>query len=195
MYNWSIQKHPCVRVCVLLCVSGMCSWCRWIDFNIWRMQQQLVPPWLEKLLGTAFFSVCRTHGAAARSECNMYCLDCNGDAFCFYCRSSRHKEHQVIQVRVCVCVWFFLHIYNRQSHALIGCTYNVVMYNSIDFMKTLKFTSTLSKFDCFFSSHFLSILLKLNINYVYIIKNEMRYITLFSFSTLYSPQQFCFYAI
>ncbi|KAI3518175.1 hypothetical protein L1887_06630 [Cichorium endivia] len=63
------------------------------------MQQQLVPPWLEKLLGTAFFSVCRTHGAAARSECNMYCLDCNGDAFCFYCRSSRHKEHQVIQIR------------------------------------------------------------------------------------------------
>ncbi|KAJ9542651.1 hypothetical protein OSB04_029157 [Centaurea solstitialis] len=63
------------------------------------MQQQLVPPWLEKLLGTAFFSVCRTHGAAARSECNMYCLDCNGDAFCFYCRSSRHKDHQVIQIR------------------------------------------------------------------------------------------------
>ncbi|MFS8019591.1 putative transcription repressor PLATZ family [Helianthus anomalus] len=63
------------------------------------MQQQLVPPWLEKLLGTAFFSVCRTHGAAARSECNMYCLDCNTDAFCFYCRSSRHKDHQVIQIR------------------------------------------------------------------------------------------------
>nr|GEY82716.1 putative PLATZ transcription factor family protein [Tanacetum cinerariifolium] len=61
--------------------------------------QQLVPPWLEKLLGSAFFSICRTHGAAARSECNMYCLDCNGDAFCFYCRSSRHKDHQVIQIR------------------------------------------------------------------------------------------------
>ena len=28
----------------------------------------------------------------------MYCLDCNGDAFCFYCRSSKHKDHQVIQV-------------------------------------------------------------------------------------------------
>ncbi|XP_048235837.1 protein RGF1 INDUCIBLE TRANSCRIPTION FACTOR 1 isoform X2 [Ricinus communis] len=29
----------------------------------------------------------------------MYCLDCRGDAFCFYCRSSRHKDHQVIQIR------------------------------------------------------------------------------------------------
>ncbi|CDP15315.1 unnamed protein product [Coffea canephora] len=59
----------------------------------------LVPPWLEPLLNTSFFSVCRTHGDAARSECNMYCLDCNEDAFCFYCRSSKHKDHQVIQIR------------------------------------------------------------------------------------------------
>uniref|UniRef100_A0A7N2R899 PLATZ transcription factor family protein n=2 Tax=Fagaceae TaxID=3503 RepID=A0A7N2R899_QUELO len=59
----------------------------------------LVPPWLEPLLNTSFFSICRTHGDAARSECNMFCLDCNGDAFCFYCRSSRHKDHQVIQIR------------------------------------------------------------------------------------------------
>ncbi|KAF5473640.1 hypothetical protein F2P56_010240 [Juglans regia] len=59
-----------------------------------------VPPWLEPLLTTSFFSVCRVHGDAARSECNMFCLDCNGaDAFCFYCRSSRHKDHQVIQIR------------------------------------------------------------------------------------------------
>nr|XP_043611986.1 protein RGF1 INDUCIBLE TRANSCRIPTION FACTOR 1-like [Erigeron canadensis] len=61
--------------------------------------QQLVPSWLEKLLSSEFFSVCRTHGDAARSECNMYCIDCNDEAFCFYCRSSRHKEHQVIQIR------------------------------------------------------------------------------------------------
>ncbi|XP_041027532.1 protein RGF1 INDUCIBLE TRANSCRIPTION FACTOR 1-like isoform X2 [Juglans microcarpa x Juglans regia] len=59
-----------------------------------------VPPWLEPLLTTSFFSVCRVHGDAARSECNMFCLDCNGAyAFCFYCRSSRHKDHQVIQIR------------------------------------------------------------------------------------------------
>ncbi|KAL5717059.1 hypothetical protein ACHQM5_010136 [Ranunculus cassubicifolius] len=59
----------------------------------------LVPPWLESLLSTAFFSVCHIHGDAARSECNMYCLDCNSTAFCFYCRSSRHKDHSVIQIR------------------------------------------------------------------------------------------------
>ncbi|XP_068309338.1 protein RGF1 INDUCIBLE TRANSCRIPTION FACTOR 1-like [Pyrus communis] len=59
----------------------------------------LVPPWLEQLLNTSFFRVCRTHGDAARSECNMFCLDCSGDAFCFYCRSSGHKDHQVIQIR------------------------------------------------------------------------------------------------
>ncbi|XP_076949412.1 protein RGF1 INDUCIBLE TRANSCRIPTION FACTOR 1-like [Bidens hawaiensis] len=63
------------------------------------MQHQLVPPWLQKLLETSFFSLCRTHGAVARSECNMYCLDCSCDAFCFYCRSSCHKDHQVIQIR------------------------------------------------------------------------------------------------
>ncbi|KAL8504975.1 hypothetical protein ACS0TY_016248 [Phlomoides rotata] len=58
-----------------------------------------VPPWLERLLNTAFFNLCRTHGAAARSECNMFCIDCNADAFCLYCRSSKHRDHQVIQIR------------------------------------------------------------------------------------------------
>ncbi|XP_043706708.1 protein RGF1 INDUCIBLE TRANSCRIPTION FACTOR 1-like [Telopea speciosissima] len=63
------------------------------------MESMRVPPWLESLLSTAFFAVCRIHSDAARSECNMYCLDCNGDAFCFYCCSSRHKDHRVIQIR------------------------------------------------------------------------------------------------
>ncbi|GAB4856530.1 hypothetical protein Ancab_014448 [Ancistrocladus abbreviatus] len=58
-----------------------------------------VPPWLEPLLTTAFFHICRIHGDATRSECNMFCLDCHRDAFCFYCRSSRHKDHCVIQIR------------------------------------------------------------------------------------------------
>ncbi|KAI3950246.1 hypothetical protein MKW92_026353 [Papaver armeniacum] len=35
----------------------------------------------EKLLSTNFFTVCKTHSDSARSECNMYCLDCNGDSF------------------------------------------------------------------------------------------------------------------
>ncbi|KAG9134596.1 hypothetical protein Leryth_000927 [Lithospermum erythrorhizon] len=60
----------------------------------------LVPTWLERLLNTSFFTICKTHGDASKSECNMYCLDCNNsDAFCFYCRSSKHKDHQVIQIR------------------------------------------------------------------------------------------------
>ncbi|XP_042512571.1 protein RGF1 INDUCIBLE TRANSCRIPTION FACTOR 1-like [Macadamia integrifolia] len=63
------------------------------------MESMRVPPWLESLLSTTFFAVCRIHGDAARSECNMYCLDCSGDAFCFYCCSSRHKDHRVIQIR------------------------------------------------------------------------------------------------
>ncbi|XP_030522169.1 protein RGF1 INDUCIBLE TRANSCRIPTION FACTOR 1-like [Rhodamnia argentea] len=59
-----------------------------------------VPQWVEPLLCTTFFTTCSTHRDAARSECNMYCLDCNGgDAICFYCHSSRHKDHQVLQIR------------------------------------------------------------------------------------------------
>ncbi|KAF5744795.1 hypothetical protein HS088_TW07G00375 [Tripterygium wilfordii] len=29
----------------------------------------------------------------------MYCLDCKNGAFCFFCRSSRHMDHPVIQIR------------------------------------------------------------------------------------------------
>lgn len=59
----------------------------------------MVPPWLESLLSTSFFSICPSHQDAPRSECNMYCLDCESGAFCYYCRSSRHKDHHVIQIR------------------------------------------------------------------------------------------------
>ncbi|XVF69045.1 hypothetical protein PTKIN_Ptkin11bG0049800 [Pterospermum kingtungense] len=62
-------------------------------------QHMKVPPWLESLLSTAFFVICPRHRDTPRSECNMYCLDCMNDAFCFYCRSSRHKDHFVIQIR------------------------------------------------------------------------------------------------
>ncbi|XVF05283.1 hypothetical protein REPUB_Repub05bG0158400 [Reevesia pubescens] len=58
-----------------------------------------VPPWLESLLSTAFFTICPRHRDTPRNECNMYCLDCMNDAFCFYCRSSRHKDHLAIQIR------------------------------------------------------------------------------------------------
>eukprot|EP00258_Populus_trichocarpa_P047728 XP_024463747.1 uncharacterized protein LOC7463332 [Populus trichocarpa] len=61
--------------------------------------EMLVPPWLESLLSAAFFTICPRHREAPRSECNMFCLDCNTDSFCFYCRSTQHKDHPVIQIR------------------------------------------------------------------------------------------------
>ncbi|XP_038971294.1 uncharacterized protein LOC103698700 isoform X2 [Phoenix dactylifera] len=67
-----------------------------------RVAASLVPPWLEPLLTTSFFAACPSHSDAARSECNMYCLDCSSStsgAFCFYCRSDRHSGHRVIQIR------------------------------------------------------------------------------------------------
>ncbi|XP_008787468.2 uncharacterized protein LOC103705512 [Phoenix dactylifera] len=70
-----------------------------------RVAASLVPPWLEPLLTTPFFSACPSHSDAARSECNMYCLDCSSSsgaaaaAFCFYCRTDRHSGHRVIQIR------------------------------------------------------------------------------------------------
>lgn len=57
------------------------------------------PQWLESLLSSPFFITCPRHRDMPRNECNMFCLDCMNDAFCFYCRSSRHKEHGVIQIR------------------------------------------------------------------------------------------------
>ena len=61
----------------------------------------MVPHWLEPLLRTPFFNSCRIHSYAAKNECNLYCLDCNNadGAFCVCCRSSKHKDHPVIQIR------------------------------------------------------------------------------------------------
>ncbi|KAG0461927.1 hypothetical protein HPP92_020403 [Vanilla planifolia] len=66
-----------------------------------RVAAELVPPWLEPLLTTPFFSVCSSHSDAARNERNMFCLDCGGagvGAFCLYCRSDSHSDHRVIQL-------------------------------------------------------------------------------------------------
>ncbi|KAG4385385.1 hypothetical protein GLYMA_12G083000v4 [Glycine max] len=64
------------------------------------MELMLVPPpWLEQLLSTTFFTMCENHINTPRNECNMYCLDCKDQAFCFYCKQSWHKDHQVIQIR------------------------------------------------------------------------------------------------
>ncbi|XP_073226031.1 protein RGF1 INDUCIBLE TRANSCRIPTION FACTOR 1 isoform X2 [Cicer arietinum] len=60
------------------------------------MELMLVPPpWLEQLLSTTFFSVCKAHINAPRNECNMYCLDCRDQSFCFYCKHAWHDDHQI----------------------------------------------------------------------------------------------------
>ncbi|XP_010542580.1 PREDICTED: uncharacterized protein At3g50808 isoform X2 [Tarenaya hassleriana] len=62
-------------------------------------REMQVPPWLEPLLRTNFFKICSTHRETPRNECNMFCLSCQNAAFCFFCRSSLHKDHPVIQIR------------------------------------------------------------------------------------------------
>ncbi|KAL5729879.1 hypothetical protein ACHQM5_002771 [Ranunculus cassubicifolius] len=55
----------------------------------------LVPAWLNSMLRLKYFSVCEFHG---KSECNMFCLDCMGNAFCSYCLEN-HRGHEVVQIR------------------------------------------------------------------------------------------------
>ncbi|RLM94106.1 hypothetical protein C2845_PM08G14990 [Panicum miliaceum] len=61
----------------------------------------MVPPWLELLLATQFFTTCANHLLASRNECNLFCIQCEAPpaAFCYYCRSSDHSTHRVIQIR------------------------------------------------------------------------------------------------
>lgn len=60
-------------------------------------EDMLCPPWLKPLLKANYFVPCSSHGISNKSECNMFCLDCMGDAFCSYC-TIYHKDHHVIQV-------------------------------------------------------------------------------------------------
>ncbi|XP_057975619.1 protein RGF1 INDUCIBLE TRANSCRIPTION FACTOR 1-like isoform X1 [Malania oleifera] len=56
------------------------------------------PPWLKPLLRGSYFSPCKIHGDSNKSECNMFCLDCTGNALCSYCLID-HRDHRVIQIR------------------------------------------------------------------------------------------------
>lgn len=59
-------------------------------------------PWLKPMLGASYFSPCRLHGVSTKSECNMFCLDCMGNALCSYCLA-HHRDHHSVQVNS----WFF----------------------------------------------------------------------------------------
>lgn len=67
---------------------------------IFRMEkeEELGPPWLKPMLKADYFVTCPTHGDSNKSECNMFCLDCSGDALCSYCLT-HHKDHRVVQIR------------------------------------------------------------------------------------------------
>jgi hypothetical protein len=56
------------------------------------------PPWLEALLTAEFFQPCALHGEASKHECNQFCVDCMGAAFCTSCVLPAHREHHVVQV-------------------------------------------------------------------------------------------------
>ncbi|XP_024530191.1 uncharacterized protein LOC9660645 [Selaginella moellendorffii] len=59
---------------------------------------QIGPLWLRPLLTTKFFDTCEVHGDSNRNECNLYCLDCRGEALCSGC-SPQHRDHHVVQIR------------------------------------------------------------------------------------------------
>jgi hypothetical protein len=91
--------------------------------------------------------MCRIHADAARNECNMYCLDCNnGDgAFCFYCRSSRHKDHQVIQVGK---------VLKKKIGTLFNFIFWVLFFNLFGKMGLADFTLFNDVMLCFIHLHF-----------------------------------------
>ncbi|CAA7024391.1 unnamed protein product [Microthlaspi erraticum] len=56
------------------------------------------PPWLLPMLRANYFAACSFHEESSKSECNLFCLDCSGNAFCSYC-SIHHRDHRVVQIR------------------------------------------------------------------------------------------------
>ncbi|KAG5542674.1 hypothetical protein RHGRI_015715 [Rhododendron griersonianum] len=61
-------------------------------------EEDMGPPWLKPMLKASYFNSCATHGNSNKSECNMYCLDCIGNALCSYCLI-HHRDHRVLQIR------------------------------------------------------------------------------------------------
>lgn len=66
---------------------------------IGRMEKdEMGPCWLKPMLKANYFIPCEFHGDSNKSECNMFCLDCMGNAICSYCLL-HHKDHRVLQIR------------------------------------------------------------------------------------------------
>ncbi|KAJ7538052.1 hypothetical protein O6H91_11G032500 [Diphasiastrum complanatum] len=63
-----------------------------------RNEMAVGPPWLKPLLATNFFTPCGLHGEMNRSECNLYCLNCTGEALCSSCAID-HRTHHIVQIR------------------------------------------------------------------------------------------------
>jgi len=64
----------------------------------------MTPPWLTPMLRADYFVTCSIHSQSSKSECNLFCLDCSGNAFCSSCLA-HHRTHRVIQV------WFSIFHY------------------------------------------------------------------------------------
>ncbi|CAI9782931.1 unnamed protein product [Fraxinus pennsylvanica] len=60
------------------------------------MVNEMGPPWLKSMLKSDYFFPCPSHSDSNKSECNMYCLDCMGNAFCSYCLIHQ-QGHRLVQ--------------------------------------------------------------------------------------------------
>ncbi|KAK6138813.1 hypothetical protein DH2020_027444 [Rehmannia glutinosa] len=63
-----------------------------------QKEEILGPRWLKPMLKADYFIPCEVHLDSNKCECNMFCLDCMGNAFCSYCLI-HHKDHRVLQIR------------------------------------------------------------------------------------------------
>ncbi|XP_021750381.1 uncharacterized protein LOC110716054 [Chenopodium quinoa] len=63
------------------------------------IESETGPPWMMPMLKALYFISCSLHAYSKKNECNMFCLDCMGDAFCLNCLSLYNQDHRIIQVR------------------------------------------------------------------------------------------------
>ena len=59
------------------------------------------PHWLSALLQRRFFSSCKQHAAAHKSERNFFCITCASESLCSLCAAQNHSgpSHQLLQIR------------------------------------------------------------------------------------------------